>query len=59
MLRATQDVDVMVPYSQKKRASDAIARQQLSHVASQVWERGGEDVLRFVELALDNKPFPV
>ncbi len=38
---------------------DAIDRRQLSHLASQVWERGGEDVLRFVELALDNKPFPV
>jgi hypothetical protein len=57
MPRATQDVDVMVPYSQKKRAADAVAAQwpMLKQVDL-------SQVVRFLDetdLDPDGKPKPV
>ena len=35
-----------------------IDRASLSQLGVQVWERGGEEVLEYVELTLANKPLP-
>lgn len=35
-----------------------INRDSLISLASEVWERGGEDILKFLDLALTDKPFP-
>ena len=35
-----------------------INRDRLISLASEVWERGGEDILKFLDLALADKPFP-
>lgn len=39
--------------------SSTIRYDVLSQLASQVWENGGQDILRFLELAIQNKPFPL
>ncbi len=31
----------------------------LANLADQVWEQGGVDILRFLELAIENKAFPI
>ncbi len=36
----------------------AIDREKLIALSSQVWERGGEDISRFLDLAVADKPFP-
>lgn len=36
-----------------------IDRQRLSALASQIWERGGIEILEFIDLTLQNKPLPV
>ena len=37
---------------------EKIDRSKLVSLADQVWERGGEDILKFLDLALADKPFP-
>jgi hypothetical protein len=31
----------------------------LSKLADQVWEQGGQDILKFLQLAIENKAFPL
>ncbi len=35
-----------------------IDRERLSALASQVWEHGAEEIIQFMQFAIDNKPFP-
>ncbi len=35
-----------------------IDREKLVALANEVWERGGEEILKFLELAVNDKPFP-
>jgi len=42
-----------------KASYDAISRETLCQLADQVWEQGGSDILRFLELAKENKAFPI
>ncbi len=37
---------------------EKIDRNKLVSLAGEVWERGGEDILKFLDLALADKPFP-
>jgi hypothetical protein len=41
-----------------KANEKTIDRQRLEKLGELVWERGGEEVLRFLELALHDQPFP-
>lgn len=34
-------------------------KQVLERLASEVWERGGKEILQFLELVQENKPFPI
>lgn len=36
-----------------------IDKKILSQLADQVWEEGGQDILKFMQLAIENKAFPV
>ncbi len=36
----------------------SIDRGRLSELANQVWEQGGGEIIQFMQLAIDNKPFP-
>ncbi len=38
---------------------EIIDRQKLTALAAEVWEKGGAEILEFVELALNEKPFPI
>ncbi len=38
---------------------DRIQRDDLRRLADEVWERGGEEIERFLEIALSDKPFPI
>jgi hypothetical protein len=41
------------------KANDCqIDREELSALANQVWEGGGEEIQRYLELALKDQPFP-
>ncbi len=40
-----------------KANANKIDREALASLASQVWEGGGEEILRFLELALQDQPF--
>jgi hypothetical protein len=42
-----------------KANAAAIDRLSLETLANQVWEQGGREILEFLSLALDNKPFPI
>jgi len=35
-----------------------IDRERLSNLANQVWEQGGGEIIQFMQLAIENKPFP-
>ncbi len=36
-----------------------IRREVLDELASEVWERGGEEILQFLDIALSEEPFPI
>ncbi len=36
-----------------------IRREVLQELAAEVWERGGEEILQFLEIALSEEPFPI
>jgi hypothetical protein len=38
---------------------DDIARGDLRRLANEIWEGGGEKILRFLDIALGDEPFPV
>ena len=38
---------------------DRIVRDDLRRLAEEVWEGGGEEILRFLDIALSDEPFPV
>ena len=38
---------------------DSINRETLANLADEVWENGGAEILEFIEIALQDKPFPV
>jgi hypothetical protein len=37
----------------------SIDRDVLRDLADQVWQGGGEEILQFVEIAMQDKPFPI
>lgn len=38
---------------------DKINRGKLAALAAEVWEQGGDEILKFLDLAMENKPFPL
>ncbi len=38
---------------------NVIDKNVLSRLANQVWEEGGQDILKFLQLAIENKAFPI
>ena len=56
---AIQQDRVLVDLRRIIRANhQRIDRDILNALGKQVWERGGEEVLRFIELTLTDQPFP-